>query len=596
MTEPVTDNAPAPVARPPARESFEHIYLDLSKLPGKCRLAENGLGWRPSGGGDTFTLDHTNMASAQWSRAARGYELKIYSRSGEVVQLDGFVEDDMDRLSKCMKVWYGLTLEHKEHALRGWNWGKGDFGKQELAFNVQNRPAFEIPYTEISNTNLAGKNEVAVEFSVPSKEEETAIAGHLAGARPQGKKAGGGVDQLVEMRFYIPGTAKKDVGDDADGSMNGEDQEEENAANVFYNMLMDKAEIGDVAGDTYATFQDVLHLTPRGRFGIDMYEKSFRLRGKTYDYKIQYEAIKKFMLLPKPDDTHTLITIGLDPPLRQGQTRYPFLVMQFKRDEEIDLDLNMTEEMIKAKYDGKLQARYEAPVHQVVAAVFRALSGKKVVQPSKEFESHHHQAGIKCSIKANEGLLYCLDKSFMFVPKPATYIAFETIHGITMSRVGGAISASRTFDITVTLKGNLGEHQFSNINRSEQAPLEAFFEFKELRIKNEMVEDSGALIAAALQDEDMASSDDEVVGARPARGSADEDEESVDEDFQASSESDPEEEYDSGHESSGGDVEMPDADADGGGDANGGANGDAGGDDGDKEEKKRPAKKPKVRK
>ena len=74
-----------------------------------------------------------------------------------------------------------------------------------------------------------------------------------------------------------------------------------------------------------------------------MYENSFRLRGKTYDYKIQYDHIKKFMLLPKPDEMHTLITMGLDPPLRQGQTRYPFLVMQFKREEEVTIELNMTE-------------------------------------------------------------------------------------------------------------------------------------------------------------------------------------------------------------------------------------------------------------
>lgn len=53
----------------------------------------------------------------------------------------------------------------------------------------------------------------------------------------------------------------------------------------------------------------------------------------------------------------------------------------------------------------------------------------------------------------------------MFVPKPATYIAFDNVSSITMSRVGGAISASRTFDITITLKGGAGEHQFSNINR-----------------------------------------------------------------------------------------------------------------------------------
>ncbi len=90
-------------------------------------------------------------------------------------------------------------------------------------------------------------------------------------------------------------------------------------------------------------FESLGLICGRGRFDVDMYENSFRLRGKTYDYKIQYDHIKKFMLLPKPDELHTLITIGLDPPLRQGQTRYPFLVMQFKREEEVIIELNMTE-------------------------------------------------------------------------------------------------------------------------------------------------------------------------------------------------------------------------------------------------------------
>lgn len=103
--------------------------------------------------------------------------------------------------------------------------------------------------------------------------------------------------------------------------------------------------------------------------------------------------------------------------------------------------------------------------------------------------SHHGHSGVKCSVKANEGLLFCLDKSFMFVPKPATYIPIENIAVITMSRVGGAISASRTFDITITLKGGLGEHQFSNINREEQQPLEEFFKAKNIRFKNEMLDD-----------------------------------------------------------------------------------------------------------
>lgn len=458
-----------------------------------------------------------------------------------------------------------MAFEHKEHALRGWNWGKNEMGRNELTFNVRNQPAFEIPYTEISNTNLAGKNEVAVEFSLPADGEDSGTNGHLGGARAKGKKMGGAVDQLTEMRFYIPGTERRAKNeDDGEEVEDGEDLEQ-NAANVFYENLMNKAEIGDVAGDTYATFQDVLHLTPRGRFDIDLYETSFRLRGKTYDYKISYENAKRFFILPKPDDMHQLLCVGLDPPLRQGQTRYPFLVMQFKKDEEVSIELNMTEEMLKTKYANKLQASYEEPVGRVISKIFHGLTGKRLIQPSHDFTSHHQMSGVKCSIKANEGHLFCLDRAFLFVPKPATYISFDNISSITMSRVGGAVSASRTFDITVSLKNGTGEHQFSNINREEQAPLETFFKIKNLKTKNEMDGDNSMLAAALADDPDLISSDDEEVVARD-RGSADEDDESVDEDFRAESESDVAEEYDSDAKSSGdSDAEMEDA----GGDASG---------------------------
>jgi structure-specific recognition protein 1 len=503
--------------------------------------------------------------SAQWSRAARGYELKIYARNTGVVQLDGFKQEDFDTISKCFKVWYGVPFEHKEHALRGWNWGKNELGRSELAFNVRNQPAFEIPYTEISNTNLAGKNEVAVEFSLPADGEETGTNGQLGGARAKGKKMGGAADQLTEIRFYIPGTEKKSKGGDEDGDDAEEGgDEEQNAANLFYETLMMKAEIGEVAGDTYATFQDILHLTPRGRFDIDLYESSFRLRGKTYDYKISYESTKRFFLLPKPDDMHQLLCVGLDPPLRQGQTRYPFLVMQFKKDEEVQIELNMTDEQL-LKFSGKLQAKYEAPIGSVISKIFHGLTNKRVVQPSLDFLSHHQMSGVKCSIKANEGHLFCLDKAFLFVPKPATYISFEQILSVTMSRVGGAVSASRTFDISVLMKKGAGEHQFSNINREEQQPLENFLKLKNIKTKNEMDGDSGMLAAALADNPDLVSSEDEEVVARD-RGSADEDDESVDEDFQEESESDVAEEFDSDVKSDSGDdddaasdAEMPDA-------------------------------------
>jgi structure-specific recognition protein 1 len=136
----------------------------------------------------------------------------------------------------------------------------------------------------------------------------------------------------------------------------------------------------------------------------------------------------------------------------------------------------------------------------------------------------------------------------MFVPKPATYIAYEQTQSVTFSRVSGAVSALSTFDITVLLKNGAGSSQFSNISREDLKALETFFKLKGLRVKNEIDEDAN-LLAAAL-DQEMDDSEDEVV-AKADRGSADEDEESVDEDFQADSESDVAEEFDSAHESSG---------------------------------------------
>jgi structure-specific recognition protein 1 len=329
--------------------------------------------------------------------------------------------------------------------LKGWNWGKAEFSKSELHFNVANKPAFEIPFSEVSNSNLAGKNEIAVEFST---QDGSSANGDDSGKKK--KKNSGAIDQLVEMRFYVPGTVKKGEGEDnpSDGEV-----EEMSAATLFYDTLKEKADIGEIAGDTFATFLDILFLTPRyvcllsiakgrylimvcfrGRYDIDMYESSFRLRGKTYDYKIPFENVKKFFLLPKPDDIHHMIVIGLDPPLRQGQTKYPFLVMQFKREEDMDFDLNITEETLKEKYDGKLQMHYESPAFRVVSEIFRGLTGRKVTTPSRSFVSHHQQSGVKCSLKANEGHLFFLDKAFLFVPKPAVYVPFDRVSHVTLSR------------------------------------------------------------------------------------------------------------------------------------------------------------------
>jgi structure-specific recognition protein 1 len=138
---------------------------------------------------------------------------------------------------------------------------------------------------------LAGKNEVAVEFSLPANGDDTGTNGALGGARGKGKKAGAGKDQLVEMRFYIPGTTtKKEALEGEDAPSDAEAGEEQNAANLFYDTLMEKAEIGEVAGDTFATFLDVLHLTPR--YALPRHSSAFTdFPQRTF----RYRYVRKFL-------------------------------------------------------------------------------------------------------------------------------------------------------------------------------------------------------------------------------------------------------------------------------------------------------------
>ncbi|KAG0255512.1 FACT complex subunit [Mortierella polycephala] len=502
---------------------FDDIYLGLAPELGLLRLAQSGLGWKARKGDGLFTVRDADLKRTTWLRAARNFQLRIQLRDGRIVKFDGFQREDYEKLKDIIKTNYGLQLETKEMSVKGWNWGETDFSSGNLMFSVQDKDMFEIPLNEVTNTSLTAKHEVMIELGGPDGE---------GNAKDRYRKG----DQLVEMRFYVPGTKAQE----------GEG-EEESAANVFYNLIKNEADIGDAApGDGIVLFSDTLCLTPRGRYDIDMFPTFLRLRGKTTDYKIAYTSIMKLFLLPKPDDLHVLFVIGLDPPLRQGQTRYPFLVFQFVREEETDVTLNLDKETIAEKYDGKLEQKYETRTYEVVSTLFKALTGRRVAIPSESFKSYHNQFAIKCSMKANEGFIYPLDKSFLFIPKPPTFIPHSEIGSVTFSRVGGgASSASRTFDLKFNMKSGV-DYSFSSINREEYANLNEFLQIKKIKTKSMDEESTGRYVD--MVDE---SDSDEDSGKRKRKtivqdfgGDDDDGDSSPDEDFVAESESDVAEEFD----------------------------------------------------
>jgi len=97
------------------------------------------------------------------------------------------------------------------------------------------------------------------------------------------------------------------------------------------------------------TFKLLLHFIVngccvfRGRYDIKIYQTFFQLHGKTFDYKIPMSTVLRLFLLPHIDGRQMHFVVSLDPPIKQGQTRYPYLVFLFATEEKCSVELPFTE-------------------------------------------------------------------------------------------------------------------------------------------------------------------------------------------------------------------------------------------------------------
>ncbi len=134
----------------------------------------------------------------------------------------------------------------------------------------------------------------------------------------------------------------------------------------------------------------------------------------------------------------------------------------------------------------------------------------------KHFESARQQSAIRCSMRANEGLLYPLAKSFIFIHKPTIVVKFEDVASVEFLRYDPAsnsgelsnmhcslsflfltlcfsflyFSATRNFDLLVKLKtqssfsngSSVSEYVFSSIDRTEYQTLFDFLSTRRVEV------------------------------------------------------------------------------------------------------------------
>jgi structure-specific recognition protein 1 len=246
--------------------------------------------------------------------------------------------------------------------------------------------------------------------------------------------------------------------------------------------IIKKAGIGAFAGEMITKLDDMQLLVPRGKYSFNMYSNYLKIHGKTHDYKILYKDINRAFMLPKPDGVHMIYIVSLKAPLRQGQTAHHYLVMQMKRDREEKLVLNMSPKEIKDKYDDQLTQELEGPLYDILSRLLKAMTNITIIIPSG-FKSVKDTEAIKCSVRAQDGYLYPLQKSFLFIHKPVAYMRHDDILHLEFSRISEFTAAGRSFDINIISKKS-GTMSFTGIDKQEYKPIIEYLKTKKLKIRN----------------------------------------------------------------------------------------------------------------
>ncbi|XP_042858739.1 FACT complex subunit Ssrp1-like isoform X2 [Penaeus japonicus] len=243
------------------------------------------------------------------------------------------------------------------------------------------------------------------------------------------------------------------------------------------------------------------------------------------------------------DQRQHFFVVSLDPPIKQGQTRYPYLILLFSGDDSDTIELPLTEEELQEKYEGRMEKEMTGPQFELISKIFKGLCNRKIVTPGN-FVGHSGTPAIGCSYKAAAGYLYPLERGLIYVHKPPVHIRFDEIISVNFARSG---STTRSFDFEVEVKNGV-INTFSSIEKGEYNRLFDYVNQKKLRIKNRGKMEMGGR-KDDFDDSDADENDPYMRRVREEAKERDDDDDegsSEDEDFAPGEEgSDVAEEYDS---------------------------------------------------
>ncbi|SCM09158.1 FACT complex subunit SSRP1, putative [Plasmodium chabaudi adami] len=415
---------------------------------GSFRMSNEFLGWKNKKTNSVHQYKCSDISEGEWIKLSYNnnrLHLKFNeSKDHLIVFFDGFPDRNLAEITQHFQKYFNIKLGSRKLATKGWNWGEFKLENSNLIFDIDKKYAFNINTNNINQLNVQIKTDIAIEL----KNDET--------------KQNTNEDVLSEIRFYYP----------------HENDENQNFQDLKNNLL-DKVNIGDSKSECIASLSNIPLLVPRGRYEIELYSKTFKLHGKSYDFTVQYSNINKMLLVPKTNSNQYILIFSLNNKIKQGQTEYPFILIQLNNDDDMDLDINAPEEDIK---NYKLEKTLTGKAYDVVTRLFTALAKKNAIIPG-DYRTAKNEHGITCSYRAASGQLYPLNKYFLFVVKPVILISFDDIVTLSFQRTGN-INQHRFFSLIIKHKRGMS-YEYTNIDKSEYAPLLEFLKSKNLNIQDD---------------------------------------------------------------------------------------------------------------
>nr|CAD2173045.1 unnamed protein product [Meloidogyne enterolobii] len=408
---------------------------------GFLKFSKQGVQFKSKATGKLMTISPLEIDQFAWQKLGNKPGIKVITNQGVHHRFGGLKESDFDKISNFVSSKLDSSLKRNDLSLKGWNYGETEFEGQNLIFNIGEKIAFEVPLSNVMRC-VGSKSEAIVEFIA---NEESPV-------------------QLTEMRFHIP---------------QDPENEDQDIVEEFRKEVMRFAEVESEKDQAIVTLPDILLATPRGRYEIKVFPNHLSFHGKSYDYKIPLKTIMRMFLLSHKDGRHMYFVLHINPPIRQGQTRYPFLVLEFSKEDHIELDLCLTEEQLAQQYQNKLDMHMRGYLYEIIAKLFRVLVNSRIIVPGN-FTGASGTPAISCAVRQSMGFLYPLEKGFVYVHKPALYIRFEEVDNVHFAR---SDVSTRSFDFEIVQRSGTSI-TFSNIGKEEYNKLFDYVQSKGLKIRN----------------------------------------------------------------------------------------------------------------